>query len=569
MDTVLVNNDFTKSWERSKKHGANLAKAQEAMLQEYELKLQQEKKRDLLNSMHPTIESLAYSLKSSNTIVVISNSSGYVLNSVGNLTFLDDAEKNNLQNGACWSEQMRGTNSAGTISIEQKPLAVIGNEHYLPSHRTLFCAGSPIFNPSGELDAVLNISGHFSVYHPAMLGMVDNIARNIENWMLVRQPKPQLVISLYPESQKNYEALFAVDLHGQVIGMNREAHRLCRMDNFLVTPIYLEELFSNTDELLSGTRKTNSSLIRLYTKDTEEKCFFASIVHDSRPVKFYTEIKTATKQLKTDKKSKSSYSFNDIYGVDKTLMSALSTAKKAATTDYTIVITGESGTGKEMVSQAIHQASTRSTKPFVALNCGGITKSLAESELFGYEAGAYTGAKQSGQPGVFEQAHGGTLFLDEIAELPMDIQITLLRVLQDFKVKRIGGVKSVQVDVRLITATHTDLWEKVQEGSFRADLYYRLQGISIVLPPLRKREDRLQFAYNLLSNIEGEIHRHSLTFSPVAEQFIKEYSWPGNVRQMSSAIREAAFLSVGDTIDLQSFPNYILSDFQKRETTGS
>lgn len=312
-------------------------------------------------------------------------------------------------------------------------------------------------------------------------------------------------------------------------------------------------------------------MIRLYTKGTEQKCFFASIVYDSRPQNFaYTEkIKTATKQFTTDRKSTSSYSFNDIYGADKTLKSALSTAKKAAKTDYTIVITGESGTGKEMVSQAIHQASTRSTKPFVALNCGGITKSLAESELFGYEAGAYTGAKQSGQPGVFEQAHGGTLFLDEIAELPIDIQTTLLRVLQDFKVKRIGGVKSVQVDVRLITATHTDLWEKVQEGSFRADLYYRLQGISIVLPPLRKREDRLQFAYKLLSKIQGETHRYPLTFSPVAEQFIEDYSWPGNVRQMSSAIREAAFLSTGDTIDIQSFPNYILSDFQKRETTGS
>lgn len=570
MKTSLLSNYLLRSWERSKAHGASLEKAKDAFLQGSELQLHQEKIEELLTSIRPSMEQLATSLKSSNSAVIISNSSGILLENVGELPFLQEPEKIHVQKGACWAEQVRGTNSAGTVSVEEKSLAVIGREHYLTPHHNLYCAGSPIFKPTGEMEAVLNISGHSSVYHPSLLGMVDVIARNFENWRLIRQPKKQLVISLYPEQEKHYEALLAVDEHGEIIGLNREARRLLQIKNISNNTIYLQELFSNTNELLQGKGIPSPHLVQLQPKDNETKSLLSSVVLDSRSREFaFSERKKVAKQFPVTKKSTSTYTFDEIYGEDPTFQAALSTAKRAASTNYTVVITGESGTGKEMISQAIHQASSRSAKPFVALNCGGIPKSLAESELFGYEAGAYTGAKQSGQPGVFEQANGGTLFLDEIAELPMEIQITLLRVLQDFKVRRIGGLTPVQVDVRLITATHTNLWEKVKEGSFRADLFYRLQGVSVELPPLREREDRLQFARGLLFTTQKELHRQPLTFSPAAEQFILNYSWPGNVRQMSSAIREAVFSSTEDSIDVSSFPSYMLSSFQETETMGS
>ncbi|WP_245553046.1 sigma 54-interacting transcriptional regulator [Brevibacillus massiliensis] len=224
------------------------------------------------------------------------------------------------------------------------------------------------------------------------------------------------------------------------------------------------------------------------------------------------------------------YSFYDIYGRDEKFQAAIRLAKRAAATDYTVMLSGESGTGKDIVSQAIHLASMRSNKPYVAINCGAIPKSLLESKLFVYEAGAFTGAKQSGQPGKIEQAHGGTLFLDEIAEMPPEMQVALLRVLQDFTVTRIGGIKPIQVDVRIITATHADLWKNVQEGKFRADLFYRLQGVQVTLPPLREREDRLELAKLLLKGIGSELDQGPLSLTTAAERLIERYPWPGNVR---------------------------------------
>jgi len=222
-----------------------------------------------------------------------------------------------------------------------------------------------------------------------------------------------------------------------------------------------------------------------------------------------------------------------------------------------------------MLAQAIHRASPRCDAPFIAINCGAVPKSLLESELFGYEEGAFTGARQTGQPGKFELAHGGTLFLDEIAEMPMEMQVALLRVMQDFTFTRVGGSKQVRVDVRIITATHADLWKKVQDGSFRADLFYRLEGIHVVLPPLRKRTDRLHVAQLLLRKIQEKSEKEILTLSPAAERLIKNYSWPGNVRQMVGTLRSAAFLAENGVIEPDHFPPYVLSNDTQNKFEGS
>ncbi|MFM1652551.1 sigma-54 interaction domain-containing protein [Brevibacillus sp. B_LB10_24] len=259
------------------------------------------------------------------------------------------------------------------------------------------------------------------------------------------------------------------------------------------------------------------------------------------------------------------YFFHDIYGKDEKLQAAIRLAKRAVATDYTVMLSGESGTGKDIVSQAIHLSSMHSSKPYVAINCGAIPKSLLESELFGYEAGSFTGAKQSGQAGKIEQAHRGTLFRDEIAEMPPEMQVALLRVLQDFTVTRIGGTKPIQVDVRIITATHVDLWKNVQEGKFRADLFYRLQGVQVTLPPLREREDRLdrlELAKLLLQGIESELDQGPLALTPSAKRLIERYPWPGNIRQLTAALREEAFVSENRMIAVHSFPEYIRSGYQ-------
>src|SRR5699024_5584844 len=228
-----------------------------------------------------------------------------------------------------------------------------------------------------------------------------------------------------------FEALLEIDKHGQIIGSNREARSLLALNKQSHTAIYLNDIFKRPETLFETS---NSNTKAVHIDASNGKKLFAAIAVNTIPSSPYL---SAANNKRHDDNKQRQHAFSTIYGRDECLLHALSLAKKVAKTDYTVVIIGESGTGKELLSQAIHEESLRSNQPFVALNCGAITKSLANSELFGYEAGAFTGAKQGGQAGVFEQANGGTLFLDEIAELPMDVQVALLRVLQDFHVNRI------------------------------------------------------------------------------------------------------------------------------------
>ncbi|MGF9825783.1 sigma 54-interacting transcriptional regulator, partial [Brevibacillus agri] len=452
--------------------------AKDAILEEAQFRQYREQKEEFMRTVDPTMEHLAYWLKSSYSIVVLCDPSGYILESKGDPAFLKDTEKIQVHRGACWSEQVRGTNSAGTVIVEQKPLAVVGTDHYLPSNHMLYCAASPIFDPYGELVAVLDFSGHSAMYHPSLLGMVDVMARKIEDWLLIHRPDRQMVISLYPEQSAKHHALLAVDQDGVVTGGNREAQQLLHLDKKRFGQVHLTELIADIEPLLGRQKDTAAArTMPLHAKASGQRHWHAKVLLDTRPPQLAASPPSRPKPKPTRPPNRTGLtSFDELYGQDEQFLAAIRLAKRAAKTDYTVMLFGESGTGKDVVSQAIHLESNRADKPFVAINCGAIPKSLLESELFGYEPGAFTGAKQSGQPGKIEQAHQGTLFLDEIAEMPLEMQVALLRVLQDFTVHRVGGTKPIRVDVRIITATHTDLWQKVQEGSFRADLFYRLQG---------------------------------------------------------------------------------------------
>ncbi|WP_242771249.1 sigma-54-dependent Fis family transcriptional regulator [Brevibacillus parabrevis] len=559
-----------KSWERSRINGVNALTAKDAILEETQFRQYREQKEEFMRTMDPTMERLAYWLKSSYSIVALCDTSGYILESKGDPVFLKDTEKIQVHHGACWSEQVRGTNSAGTVIVEQKPLAVVGKDHYLDSNHMLYCAASPIFGPQGELVAVLDISGHAAMYHPSLLGMVDVMARKVEDWLLIHRPDRQMVISLYPEKNAKHHALLAVNQDGIVTGGNREAHQLLRGNRQRLEQVHVTELVADIESLL-GRQKDISTprSLPLLTKGGGEHHWQASVLLDTRPPQIAASPPSSKPKARPLRANRTGLtSFDDLYGTDDAFLAAIRLAKRAAKTEYTVMLFGESGSGKDVVSQAIHLASERADKPFVAINCGAIPKSLLESELFGYEPGAFTGAKQTGQPGKFEQAHQGTLFLDEIAEMPSEMQVALLRVLQDFTVYRVGGTKPIHVDVRIITATHTDLWQKVQEGSFRADLFYRLQGVQVTLPPLRERADRLQLAQLLLHGIEAQLGTGPLALGTSAKKLIESYSWPGNVRQLAAALREAAFLSEGGKIERERFPAYILSSFSAKPAEG-
>jgi transcriptional regulator with PAS, ATPase and Fis domain len=252
------------------------------------------------------------------------------------------------------------------------------------------------------------------------------------------------------------------------------------------------------------------------------------------------------------------FKFDNIICRNKILKTIIDRAKKIASSPSTILLTGESGTGKEVFAQAIHNASDREGGPFIPINCGAIPKELIQSELFGYEVGAFTGADRKGRMGKFEIANGGTLFLDEIGDMPFKMQVNLLRVIADSSIVRIGGTKQIPVDVRLIAATNQNLLDEVKKGNFREDLYYRLNVVPFRLPPLRERpEDVIPIAEYHLSSISRRFGKHIDSIHPDAKKALAAYSWPGNIREVRNAIEQAVNMTPGDTILLEHLPEYI------------
>ena len=244
-------------------------------------------------------------------------------------------------------------------------------------------------------------------------------------------------------------------------------------------------------------------------------------------------------------------SFEGMLGTSPRMQTVFDSIRKVATTDAPVLILGESGTGKEMVARAIHQRSARKDGPFVAINCSAIPETLLESELFGHEKGAYTGAHVQ-RKGRIENATGGTLFLDEIGEIPLPLQVKLLRLLQEQRIERVGGRQEIQVDTRVIAATNADLKKGLSDGRFREDLYYRLAVVQIVLPPLRDRENDLPLlAQSFLQEFAAESGKTGLAFRPEAVRAIRLYAWPGNVRELQNRVRRAVIMSESKRLTAQ------------------
>lgn len=263
-------------------------------------------------------------------------------------------------------------------------------------------------------------------------------------------------------------------------------------------------------------------------------------------------------QAKVDRELRSKYSFSDLIGNSATFLSVKSLAERVSGSNSSVLLIGESGTGKELFAGAIHNKSMRAPSPFVAINCSSIPEHLLESELFGYEDGAFTGAKKGGKKGQFEMANEGTLFLDEIGDMPLSMQSKLLRVLQEKEVHRIGGQKSKRVDVRIIAATHRDLEKMVEEGTFRQDLYYRLNVIKIEIPPLRKRKvDIPIISMSLLRKLEKKFFRNGIELSAEVTERLMEHSWPGNIREIENVLERSINVLDGKMIKLSHLPLYL------------
>lgn len=283
-----------------------------------------------------------------------------------------------------------------------------------------------------------------------------------------------------------------------------------------------------------------------------------------------SESKTQT-QTTTPVREKPSgviFSGEYIFGDSAIFKQILQQIDLVAPTNYTVIIHGESGSGKEAIAQEIHKRSKRKLKPFVAIDCGALSKELAGSELFGHEKGSFTGALNQ-KTGSFELANGGTIFLDEIANLSYDIQVSLLRVVQERKMRRVGGIKDIDLDVRIIIASNERLWDAVRRGKFREDLYHRFNEFSIDVPPLRQRpDDVMLFANHFLHQTNLELGKHIKRFSDEVERIFRNYVWYGNLRELRNVIKRATLLTDGEEIESSSLPfeivNFSKLQFEKQ-----
>ncbi|MBC7077680.1 MAG: sigma 54-interacting transcriptional regulator, partial [Synergistales bacterium] len=263
---------------------------------------------------------------------------------------------------------------------------------------------------------------------------------------------------------------------------------------------------------------------------------------------------------------KAKYSFSDIVGTSPSITRAIALASRLALTELTVLLVGENGTGKELFAHAIHNASRRRAGPFVPVNMASLSPTLLESELFGYEEGAFTGARRGGRPGLFEQAHGGTIFLDEVGDMPAEAQVRLLRVLQEREVMRVGGMRLIPVDVRVIAATHRDLAEAVEAGTFRKDLYYRLCACPLHVPPLRHRLEDIPL---LINHFLGNLGAPPVNLPPDLLSELSTFDWPGNVRQLENLVRYAYAISGGSPPEFCEAMREVVRNSRRRPTEAN
>ncbi|WML31762.1 sigma-54-dependent Fis family transcriptional regulator [Neobacillus sp. OS1-32] len=422
--------------------------------------------------------------------------------------------------GICWDEKLRGTNAVSLSLLMKAPVSLNGKNHYLEENRSLLCVAYPILGLNGEIVAVINLSSETKDFNHSFLPLLPMTAKSLEDKILL-------------DEEKKTKTLILRDLHN--------------ITNFLSKPIIT---VNSENEIIHANHIAQQVLGSdcIGTEFIPKRNLSIEIISDSTN-KFW-KIAAIQRPSKGKTDAIQNFTFKDIKGYCPKLEHAVNLAKKVAVTDFSVLIHGESGTGKELFAQSIHSHSPRVSKPFIAVNCSAIPDSLIESELFGYEPGSFTGANPKGSMGKFEAANGGTIFLDEIGDMSLRAQSSLLRVLQEKVVTRVGGTEKRPVDVRVIAATHRNFQEEINSGRFRADLFYRLKGIQINLPPLRERNDIILLAEYLLD----EISRGTKTLSDEAKELIKNYHWPGNIRELKSCLIQASFLAERDIIqysDLQ------------------
>ncbi|WP_439537088.1 sigma-54-dependent Fis family transcriptional regulator [Methyloversatilis sp.] len=512
---------------------------------------ERERNECLLKHAAPVMNGLYAQIARSGSMIVLTNASGFIIHSVGDQSFLDRASKVALSPGVEWSEESKGTNAIGTALVEQAPVSVHGSQHFFSANHFLSCSASPIFDPCSRMLGVLDVTGDSRTPSHHSLALINLAVQTIENQLFAHAFPEGFLLHCHVQHEligTVFEALLAFDQEGRVLSANRSACRLigrshAELMNHSFSSMFDKSLSALYDPLMRGTDIIELRLFggrtlfgrprpgvqarppaRVFSMDVPR--------HDAATaLRLPADANRGLERLSTG---------------DAQMNAVVEKVKRVLGRDIPVLIQGETGTGKELLARAIHDEGPRRDQNFVAVNCAAIPDGLIESELFGYEDGAFTGARRKGYAGRIMQADGGTLFLDEIGDMPLALQARLLRVLQERNVVPLGSGRATPVDLSIICATHRKLRDLVAQGMFRADLYYRLNGLTVMLPPLRERSDLRALVQRILDS-ESSIPR-GLSIDDEVLALFERHPWPGNMRQLANLLRTAGVMAADDGV---------------------
>lgn len=555
-----IRSEILQSWNRCQSLGINPEQKQaRTALTTLELeKLLSDS--DLFTAAKPIIDNIYHKLVGTGYLITLNDENGKMIYLKGEPEIMRKVEKMNFYPGMDWSEKAAGTNAIGTSIISKKPIQVFSAEHFCEGFHPMTCSSSPIFHPyTKQVIGAIDFTGLWPSTQPHTLGLAASLAQMIEQQLTsMYQTKYQKLEEYYQYSSIKWKDQPILVFSDQSVLANGDT-KLLKALNLKKEMTY--ENYLRNKEFLQDPDNFAAAI--------EEFSFFQlqPIIFNQKEIG-YMAIFNYKKRHSTTNPSLTQD--HEIIGESAEMKSILQKCQQVSSFDTPVLLTGETGTGKELIAKFIHEKSSRKDKPFIAINCGAIQKELISSELFGYESGTFTGGKKEGKRGKFEEANGGTLFLDEIGEMPMDLQVHLLRVLQEKEITRLGSSKTIKIDVKIIAATHKNLESMIEEGLFRRDLFFRLNVISFSIPSLRKRkEDILPISYYYIKLFTKKYQKpFALHLSEHTKSFFLHYSWPGNIRELRNVIEHAVIFCQSSEIERSDLPDY-LADIKAKQTESN
>ena len=564
---------IAESHRRSRQHGLESQfQADYGPAAKGELESVREESQFLFQHAAPVMETLYDQIMNTHSMVLLTSSRGMVLHSLGDTDFLEKATRVALMPGVDWSEEQKGTNAIGTALYEQEALTVHGQQHFLSANQFLTCSCAPIFDPQGQVIGALDVTGDHQSYHHHTLALVRMSAQMIENHMYADVFQNAVRIHFHARAEflgTLMEGIAVFSTEGRFLSANRSAQfqlgfprRALQAHTFsslfgMPMSAFIEHARKGMNQPVQAVLHNGVSVWCRVKFKAQNSWGVAQPLAPQSDTSASPQRPARPQAEPTPPCRKGQFSALQYLDTgDPQVSMVVQKLCKVSGRDIPVMIQGETGTGKDLLAKAIHADSARAGQAFVSVNCASIPDTLIESELFGYEEGAFTGARKKGAPGRILQAHGGTLFLDEIGDMPKHLQARLLRVLQERKVSPLGAGKEVDVDVVVISATHKNLKDMIARGEFREDLYYRLNGLVVKLPALRERIDFEVVTQKILLSLceNGQ----NIVVSDAVMSMFKRYAWPGNIRQLHNLLRTAVVM-VG--CDGEIKPEHLPDDF--------